>query len=306
MASFGVDTAMVVTCNPNPIGRASSLSITCVAEPRIQGQTLEVESWKYVTTGGELVTRMTNVTSATWSGRIAAPGTVLVAGKVNGIAASAERPVPVVARNWADKRPGGFPEDHGVHGRLDDDGQVILPLLPTGPGHLGSADPVLPSRTDFDQYIDVIEDGGPNHEIQYLTDIPWRTETEVYINYDALTVGSAFYNIQPRKDRTVHGVKYCGQPKVVPVRPFIEAHEGKDPLNQPLSHIGLYLNEVWRLSGPATESVTGKSSTLDFLPAKNSVDGQAIARALLADQPPPAGYLVNYGCRFNYDPNNIP
>lgn len=283
--------SIVVTCAPNPVVRAAA-NITCSAAPSTAGQSLEIEGWQFDGPGGDDIVRMTEVTSTVWIGKVVVGGVVTATGRVAGRPAAGSTAMTVTPRDWTNRRPAGYPESHFAPG------QGPLPVRPVDSSQLGLAVYELKTRNDVQAYLGLVDDGGPNHGLYYFSDIPWRTETLAYVNVVALSVGSDFYNAQLPKDKTVNGVKWCGKSSVVRYLAVVEAHEGTDPVNQPKSHVWLFLSEVWRLAGPASEGLTGTSTSLDAGPAQSSVQAQAHAKSQLADTDP--AYIPTYHCRFNY------
>ena len=173
-------------------------------------------------------------------------------GTVDGQALTSETSVSITPRDWTTKL---------VPGDAQNLGQGDLPIHPTQlEGQLGKALLELQHRQDIEAYHGIVDDNGPNHELQYLIDVPFRTVTRTMVNYEALHVGSDFYLLQEGQQTTISGVTYCGRDFVTGIVPMIEAHEGTDPITQPDSHVGIYLRHVQDVTGPQVEPLVG----LDF------------------------------------------
>ena len=175
-------------------------------------------------------------------------GEIVVSGVIGGQVATGTTRVTVTARDWSAKT---------VRSNHTTPGADALPIHPWADSVLGNSSLDTKVRTDIANYATVIADGGPNHALTYFTDIPFETFTIARVNYPAMAQWSDSYVLQYPKDKTVGGVKYCGQPRVLTMPALVEAHEGTDPANQPNSHIGIYLNDVTRDARVLTEPIAG-------------------------------------------------
>ena len=113
-----------------------------------------------------------------------------------------------------------------------------------------------------------------------------------------MTQGSDWYLLQYPKDRTVGGVKYCGQPRVLTMPSLVEAHEGTDPANQPNSHIGIYINDVTRDARLLTESIAGLDPQVGPILAQIDSVARADSKAMDTDN----RNNIQLPCRFKYFP----
>jgi hypothetical protein len=274
--------------------------ISCEAQPESPGATLLVTGWTFSDEAGDVVARDdASGAQTTWSGQLVVNGTIVVTGTVNGQAATGVANVTVTPRDWSTKAARKNRTTPGADG---------LPLRPTSfHGQLGSAELSMRVRLDVQNYVAVIQDGGPNNEFMYMTDIPYETVTVARVNYPAMTVGSDWYRIQYERDKTVRGIRYCGQPRVLTLVPLVEAHEGTEPDNQPNSHIGIYERDVDRDSRIQAERLAGPSSTLNPNPPLLQIHNAAAADAAAMDSD--SRNNINSStlpCVFTYDYSRLP
>jgi hypothetical protein len=284
--------AIDLACS-GPVARGETVS--CTATPGDPTQTLTVTGWRYQSVDGDARERQANVSSATWQGRLAVDGEIVVYGRVGGVAGqSAPRPVKVVARNW-----------QGMITRKDH--AIVSPstLLarPVTPDSLGKMFPAVPldmaTQAQWSVYID---DDGPNQGFLYLTAIPVITLTRPQVNTNALNGTSDFYRIQESRQRKIGGVTYCAQSFVLGIIPMIQAHEGYDPDNQPNSHAGIFRRHVDSVAYRFFERAAGPSDGPAVTSRKDSVYTEAFADAKAMDTDARNNENnVTVPCQFHYD-----
>jgi hypothetical protein len=274
----------MIRYQPTPPGvTCDTVTRAQVATCRITGSVDTVYGWQFrgefePGQGGQndsvYVNRMSQQSTASWSGTAVLSGVVFAIVSTDGIPDTLSGSLAAIPRAWTGRL---------VQGTHADSGQGQLPVRPDSLHDLGAAGLSLLIRQDVEAYYDVVDDGGPNQGLGYLTDVPFRTETYTSVNYAALQVGSDFYLIQESRDRRIKGVLYCGRDRVPAIVPDVEAHEGTDPANQPNSHVGIYLAHVQDVAGPRVESLVAQGFNLDLTETRSGIQAEAFADSKAMD-----------------------
>ena len=288
-----VPVSIEVVCTGSGSTRGST--VPCEARPQPSDQALVVTGWTFTSATGDVVTRSTS--DQTWTGQLVVDGRIDVTGTVAGHAAMGSTSVTVTARDWGSKT---------VRDNLTTPGPDGLPIRPTAfEGQLGVTSLHLRVRQDLSNYAALIADGGPNNGFWYMTDIPFETFDTARVNYPPMTQGSDWYLIQYPKDRRVGGIAYCGQPRVLTLRPLVEAHEGTAPANQPNSHVGIFINDVERDARVKPERLAGANP--DPEPTRAEIETTAFNDSKAMDTD--SRNNINSStlpCVFTYDYSRLP
>jgi hypothetical protein len=206
------------------------------------GSNVQVTGWSFTTneTPAHVIDFQTS--SLIWEGVIAVGGTASVTLTDGGNAKTLTAPVDVTARNWSQ-----LTVNHTAM-------EVFTPLLPNPPaaeGDLGDHLPLAGTSILSDGYAQI--QSGPNTGVFYvITRVPVDAFSQIRINRLALSVGSAFYNLQPAS----HPRRgYCKRSDVLPFIPVAGAHEGLQV--EVNSHAWAFRNELNRLVPAVEEAVIG-------------------------------------------------
>ena len=105
--------------------------------------------------------------------------------------------------------------------------------------------------------------------------LPVVTTTVVDVNTNALAIGTPFYNLQEKHQRTIKGVTYCAQSFVITLVPLVDAHEGTTPGAFPNSHAGIFRHHVDSVAGPRFEPIAGPGTSLSFDAVRNAIFTEA-------------------------------
>ena len=262
----------------------------------------------------EDVTRATNVSATSWSGTLVLPGKVLVVATVNGALDSLmSNHIDITPRNWT-----GLHADPAVLVVNDADTTLRLPIRPEkidsqlGGSLLGVA------WAGGSVNASLISDGGPNDGFVWLSGPLGRADMIVGVNRPALSYGSLFYNYQPTRVRAISGSRgtawNCDTSRVVPMVPYIEAHEGITLPAPQYSHTGIFTQIIDTLVPLRTESVAGP---LDLFSARrdtaiavmrrqakavsDAMDGD-ISKNNLRSEPDGDMQIFSPACQFKFFP----
>jgi hypothetical protein len=240
---FGAGPSIIVSCTPNPVVRGEQAVCTARSSDTTTAP-LTMISWKFE--GPALSGAITeSSTSTTWSGVIATAGTVEAHGTLAGSDATGTTQLGVTARTW------NQPSDTALFS-IAPGGTGPLPEHPTGVDQLGFTDPQAEAFTAPDNYALITN--GPNDGVLYVTKVPVRALVTVYVNYVAMSLGSDFYNKQPKRRTGIGNVfPTCSRDDVLAYVPKVEAHEGLHM--ETGSHSYVYHQELNRLVPQLTEPV---------------------------------------------------
>lgn len=257
---------------------------TCRASAEPSDATFRVTEWKFTTEDGRVIDGPGEGTE--WSGAMVVGGVVEVRALVNDSPDSATATIAVIPRDWSAR---------ALLYQIEDVSPGGLPPHPTSEeGQLG--------RTEFEPQllpaVRLVTDG-PNAGYHLFADLP-AVRVYVRINTAALSVGSAFYNLQ-RERRP--GVVFdrsneCTRDDVLRLRALVEAHEGlsRDAAG---SHTQRYLDAYEQLARSALANAFEHYSEDVLLPAAGQAAHGAweASMALHSDQADPLNHL---GCNMRY------
>ncbi len=195
-----------------------------------------------------------------WGGTILLSGIVSVTATVAGSEQTVSRPITVTPRNWSAKLV-----DVAI-------ATVATPFNdpPDSVQELGSN--LANVGILIDRYSPV--DSGPNAGLAYFTDLPFKLRFEVNYNTKALNASSRFYQMQPKTDRRVGTVTYCGQGHILGDIPMIMQHEGS-LVTDTDSHTDSFTNAFLTVVRTAAEKVVVDPNRLD--PGRLADSAYAIA-----------------------------
>lgn len=234
---FEVSGELRVSCPSTERGQ----TVTCSASTFPVPRPFTVESWEF--TSPELSAPITETSTAIqWTGKGVLSGVVNVTGTVDGTRQTAQGTLTVTPRDWSQDT---------VRFRIEEvpQAEFNLPVRPLRVGNLGGTANLGDSLPPFDG-VDQVQ-GGPNHEVFYLTKIPVEGLSKIAINRIALGQNSEFYNLQPLTARGNN----CGKPDVLRFLPLVEQHEGLGSPPPSNSHAGVFRIELNRLSQTAEDIV---------------------------------------------------
>lgn len=157
-----------VSCTPNPITRGEEVTCTASGPP---GASVEVQEWKFVGDGHEVVEALTETT---WSGIMVIGGTVTVRAEVDGTADTASTELALTPRDWPDDMPTLIGIEFIGCPFLTVDCPLFYP--PFLNEHMGATTEV-PQATVPDELADFVSDG-PNSGWSYIASdgSPIRTD----------------------------------------------------------------------------------------------------------------------------------
>ena len=254
-------TAQLSLACTTPVTRGEDTA--CQASVSGPGASLEITGWGFVPDQPSTlrsVTRDDDVSSAQWTGRMAASGTVAVMGLAGVTPDTATFHVEVLARDWSGQVIGL---------NLSQDSPGTLPEHPKNERELGGtlvgidfdATTLLPA-------LETVSDG-PNKGYQYFNAIPFRAGATVSINTRALGTDTDFYRLQEPRRRTINGVLYCSRADVVSVYlPLVQIHEGIHGRSDTKSHVAIYADRLEREAQARVESMVSSESFPDFAAAR--------------------------------------
>jgi hypothetical protein len=279
-----------LTCSPSTV-RGGNL--TCTATPKTPPATLTMTLWRFTaSTGGFVVNRTDNVSAHDWSGEVAAAGTIYVEGTVDGVQSSASATVAVTPRNWSSKTT---LKDHSVIA-------TTLSNKPAAFAELGNAVLSLPLDQNVNRWLKTISDNGPNHEFDYLIDLPPKPTSVSQVNTNAINGTSPFYTIQESKRKKISGFWYCPKSVVTGVLLGLsEKHEGAvpDPDVFPNSHPSIYRRHVDSVAYSRYEPLVGFQGQDFISTATNTLHTQASNNSAAMDND--SRNYINYNSLGNCD-----
>jgi hypothetical protein len=245
-------------------------------------------------------------TGTTWKGKMVMSGTVSVKAKLNGSEQSASVSVDVQPRaDFLEKRvevavrPGTLADVPGSARPAD---------FPSGVRDLGRAvnmgggmayDPKNNLAAVL-RTVGIVQDGGPNHNLAYLEEIPLDASSIVVV-HPALAEGTAFHQAQARESRVVSGTPPCLQSRFGEYIRKVAEHEGID--GNPNSHVGYFEQALNPLAARAVEPLVYHSSRL----AEMAREWQRLLRPIVdsalvkSGDPLDDDHPIRFGCEFNFD-----
>jgi hypothetical protein len=163
-----------------------------------------------------------------------------------------------------------------------------LSAKPSRIEELGVTGMSLQIDSDLNRFFKLVYDEGPNHDINYLLDLPPITTTDAQANGNAINGTSPFYQIQAKKTNYSKTEKlwYCGKSVVTSILyGLVEKHEGavSNPDVFPNSYAAIFRSYVDSLAYKWFEPVVGYQGAANYLSLMNSLEGQAASDSQAMD-----------------------
>ena len=276
-------------------------SVSCKASVTPPGSaSLAVTGWSFSSSGYPYTLTRSGVDDSTyardstlWSGPMFTSGRVTVSGKIGGVDQTASAAVLVTARPWnsgwldstrwiAKEVPHPYTDPPAADSELGLNSQSAL-------------------RDYLSSYLKVEQ--GPNQGLLAFARFPVKLYFEVSVHYAAMSVGSKFYDMQPRSATG----NYCSATTMVSSLPLVKKHEGfvpVDTVRPKLSHTFNY--KYWFRTTLNDSAETFVDTDLDRFAERIErlrVWGDSVA----ADSSKAITHRrgsnpFTLSCRFNYDP----
>jgi hypothetical protein len=270
-----------LACTPNPVVRGNDLHCEVT-----EGTNVQATLWHFSSTGSPAHTVAGPSSGLVWEGPVALGGTVSVDVTDGGVSRTLSSNFGLTPRDWSQMTVNFLViEDTTLATRLPDPPANEHQLG----DHLGNAGGAV--RSDGYDSIST----GPNTGLLYaIARVPVDAISIIRINRAALSVGSAFYLLQP----AAHPRRgFCQQSDVVPFTPVAEAHEGLQV--EVNSHAWAFINKLNSTAPMATEPATGWDY-FDLVRHADSLVQGPLAAARAAAAKIDTTNPITYSCTFKY------
>ncbi|MDP3909387.1 MAG: hypothetical protein Q8Q14_03265 [Gemmatimonadales bacterium] len=204
---------------------------TCAASVDPPATPFPITAWSFTPSSGSIgeIVRPGDVASTTWSGMMAAGGTLQVSATIAGATQNASATIQVEPRS---------PAALAVAFVISRNDPGELPARPTSEHDFGQTGFLLQVNANTIEYIT----DGPNTGLSFFNAVPVTVEITVSVNTVALAVGSDFWQLQdPFARPPTIGIGACNRSDVTRIIPLVEAHEGT-ARNSPNSHVKEYMD----------------------------------------------------------------